>query len=81
MTSSISGFGADYEHRISKARAVELLAPYPLPRIGYETDVSVKRDEYGLPLVLTVQNLGGRFVLVCASAPTKDWQSIFGVQA
>lgn len=77
---SISGFGTEYERRVSKAKAAQLLAPYPLPRMGYETDLSVKRDEYGLPRVLTVQNISGQFVVVCCSDPSADWRYIFGIE-
>jgi hypothetical protein len=50
---------------------------YPLPQIGYETVVAVA------PLYkdrLYVANIGGEYVIRCASAKIENWPETFGVE-
>lgn len=79
MTRSLSGYGADFELRLSKAQAEDLLAPHPLPKMGSETlmEAAADSDYSCLFHTLWVQNISGNFVLACASAKRDDWLDIF----
>lgn len=79
---SISGMGIDFEHRISEATAKALCDPYPLPRMGYETDIKVVPCP-DWPLCrdyLVVQNISGIYVLVCVSVRKSSWPERFGIE-
>lgn len=77
QTHSITGYGVDYERPIGALAAVRILAPFPIPRMGYETDVASNRDEYGFVRRLVVQNISGRFVLASAQAKRDEWANVF----
>ena len=82
MLNSISGYGLDYEKRISKKQAIALCGMYPLPRMGYETHVAIKPDPIysGFWFRLTVQNVSGVFVLACTNVKNTEWPTVFGVK-
>lgn len=71
--------GSRYMQRISKPDAASLLAPHPLPRMGYETDAATAGDEWSGRHRLTVQNISGHFYLACPSAQWDAWPALFGV--
>ena len=79
MIKSLSGYGADFEQRISTAKAAKLLHPFPLPKMGHETLLVVGK-KYSSTHCLYIQNISGTYVLACSSAKQVDWNSIFGVQ-
>lgn len=77
---SLSGYGRDYERRISKAKAIEL-RPHP-PKIGYEA-LLVK-----MPYIvgdvfyqyLCLQNISGIYVLASHTTKRSEWAEVFGPQ-
>lgn len=79
MSQSITGMGAEWECRVSRAEALRLLAPHPLPRMGYETDIATKRDAFGFVFHLTVQNVSGVYVAASCSVPRAQWAEFFSV--
>lgn len=81
LSGSTWSMGAEYMQRIDKSDAVRLLDPYPLPRMGYETDarVKVRPGFFAGRDVLTVQNISGHFYAACTSARISEWPGLFGV--
>jgi len=77
---SITGFGVEFEHRVTRNRARTLCGIRPLPRMGYETCVAVKRDHLGLTLRLWVQNISGVYVLASADTSKDRWEEVFNVR-
>lgn len=76
---SISGYGCDYEHRVSRAIAIKLCAPWGIPKAGYE--VRIKKGKcpdrhYGLWL----KNVSGTFVITSASDSKDCWQEVYGFE-
>lgn len=57
MVKTLSGYGLEYEKRISEAKAREMLKPYPLPKMGRETvQKSVPQTEIKLDFALLKSN-------------------------
>jgi len=81
VTRSITGFGVEYEARISKAAAQKLIGEgNDLPRMGYERDVKTvpTKDYPSFKHHLMLQNISGIFVVASADTLRKDWKEIFG---
>ena len=75
---SITGYGADYEKRISEAKALAL-CPVP-PRIGYERSIeSLPRQGYYVHH-LALQNVSGIYVLASHTTKRSAWAEVFGPQ-
>lgn len=74
--------GPDYMQRIGRADAARMLAPHPLPRVGYESTAAhrTRPGFFAGADVLTVQNIGGDFYAACCSARIEEWPSLFGVE-
>jgi len=86
---SVSGFGRDYEHVISKRVAQTLAGARPLPRMGRELTITevqsraVGVDAMGSALgidfieKLWLANVSGTFVLTCHSSEKAAWPELF----
>jgi len=73
-------YGPNYMRGISRQSAAALCGMYPLPRMGYETTVAVKRDPLGFNLRLQVQNVSGDFYLASTHVQVAAWPDTFGVE-
>lgn len=73
-------YGIEWEVSVSKAKAEKYLNGKSLPRMGYETDLSVKRDVYGFVCRLVVMNVSGGFYVACCSVPRREWSEFFGFE-
>ncbi len=72
---SLSGYGLDFERRITKKALKETFNQDP-PRTGYESVVSnVGRGIH----ILFVKNIGGKLVLASFTTPKVNWKHVFGV--
>lgn len=80
MGKSLSGYGQAFELRVSRSRAEKLLAPHPLPRMGYETVIVGNRDEYGFQRELVVQNVSGFYVVASHNVYRANWREVFGIE-
>lgn len=81
MTRSITGFGLEYEARVSKAAAQKLIGEgNDLPKMGWERRLKTVPDKVyeTLPHRLELQNISGIFVVCSADTPRAQWQEIFG---
>ncbi|QMV32526.1 hypothetical protein KMB83_gp06 [Ralstonia phage Anchaing] len=77
---SITGYGLDYEAKISAKRARALCGMYPMPQMGYETCVAFL-DTGLMKHKLYVQNVSGTYALACTTAKRSEWPELFGVAA
>ena len=81
MTHSITGFGIEYEARISKLRAQKLIGEgNDLPLMGWQRRLKTVPDKIyeTLPHRLELQNISGIFVVASSDTLRKDWKEIFG---
>lgn len=82
MKRSGTGFGEDYEHRVSAAIASKLLESVNFQRelkMGYEVCIKRAKSISGLYQWLNLQNVSGTFYLTCTSCPKDDWKDIFQI--
>lgn len=73
-------YGSNYMRRISKNTAASLCGMYPLPSMGCETIVAVKRDPWRGNERLVVQNISGDYYVASCDRSIDQWPEIFGVQ-
>lgn len=74
----MSYYGADWEWQTSKANAEKYLNGKPLPKMGYETDLIVKKDDYGFTCRLVILNISGTYFVACSNVERKYWPDFFG---
>lgn len=76
---SFSGFGEEYEKKISTRRAASLvkICGLSLPRLGYEITLADAIDDHGIKSRLYLQNHGGSFVLASSTWPVVEWGRVF----
>ena len=74
----MSYFGAEWEMQVSEAKCKKYLNGKDLPKMGYQTDLIVKRDEYGFMCHLTALNVSGTYFIACSNVERKYWPEFFG---
>jgi hypothetical protein len=79
MTNSISGYGVEFELRVSQAVAQKLIGNVALPRMGYEVDVKTIKEGSFTTGRLGLQNISGTLVLASYSHERKYWKDCFGI--
>ena len=67
-------YGSEHMCRIGKKDAAKMLAPFPLPKIGYETVAAGSRAVGEL----TVQNISGDYYAASVQWPINKWPAAFG---
>jgi hypothetical protein len=78
MNKSISGFGVEFELKVSKDVAQKYAGKHWLPEIGYEIELkSIKNGSFTTGR-LSLQNVSGIFVLASNTHARKDWDC-FGI--
>lgn len=78
LAKSLSGYGAEYEHKLTKRQARALCGMYPLPAMGREMLVAIT-GAWKPQRRLYVQNVSGLFVLASSDTKREDWGRVFGV--
>lgn len=73
----MSYFGNEWEMRISEAKAQKILGDFPIPRIGYVTDIKCKKCDYGFTHRLCINNVSGILYVASPSVPYREWVSFF----
>lgn len=84
MTRTATGYGLEYEHKISKACAQTLRGDLDLPKMGYETQVAIfttpsSEPAFAVSERLYIQNISGSFYLACTSSPKISWPRLFKI--
>lgn len=74
----MSYYGGHWEISTSKANAEKYLNGKALPKIGYETDLIVRKDDYGFTCRLVIINVSGTFYVACSNVERKFWPEFFG---
>ena len=74
----MSYYGAVWEIQTSKTNAKKYLKGKPLPKMGYETDLIVKKDDYGSNCRLVILNISGVYFIACNNVERKLWPEFFG---
>lgn len=81
LLQSATGYGLDWESKVSPKRARALALMYPLPKPGYEITVAVAFDDWRCKHRLMLQNIYGDFYLASCSVPKAKWLDLFKVGA
>lgn len=71
--------GNDRMCEVSSLTARKLCGMYPMPAMGYEIVVGVKRD-HSFWLRLVVQNISGKYFLCSANVLIEHWGTVFGIE-
>ncbi len=82
MKRSGTGYGDDYEEKISEAMAKSLLEKAGFTgqlKMGNEACIKAITDISELRSRLVIQNVSGSFYLASTNYPKDDWKSKFGV--
>lgn len=82
MKRSATGYGEEYEHKISAAMAASLLEKVGFvgtPRMGNEVCVKSVKTLADLKARLVIQNISGDFYLASTNYPKADWKEQFAV--
>lgn len=72
-------YGKAFMRRISMPNARALCGMFPLPPMGSETVVALKRDG-SFNQRLCVQNISGHYYLASCDTGVKRWPEVFGVE-
>lgn len=70
--------GAEWEIQTSESNAKKYLKGKPLPRMGYESEIMQKRDNYGFICRLCILNISGVYFVACSNVERKQWTEFFG---
>lgn len=76
----MQSMGAEFMTRIGDKTARALCGMFPVPRMGNEVCVALKRDNLGVNSRLFVQNISGQYFLVSCNVPMGEWPDVFGVE-
>ena len=82
MSESISRCGLDYELKLTKKAAAEILGDaWKVPRVGYQTDVrKVRPIDSLVEHCLALGNFSGTLVLFSWTTPRSQWAEAFNVE-
>lgn len=77
-------YGEDYQIRIGAATVPKVLEYFGIdkfkhPKMGYETVLSRKVNDFGLYDYLTIQNISGHYYMSSVSVPVDYWPDCFGL--